>query len=109
MNNKQTKIRLVSTIALVILANLLMTNVVLAGANTRTYSDPGMGTTNPKYMFCSVPSPVLSSDSYVGCLSNTELNNSINHKVKAYSKSQVFINQTESALRENVEIISFTR
>jgi hypothetical protein len=101
MNNKQTKIRLVSTIALVILANLLMTNVVLAGANTRTYSDPGM--------FCSVPSPVLSSDSYVGCLSNTELNNSINHKVKAYSKSQVFINQTESALRENVEIISFTR
>jgi hypothetical protein len=107
--NKQTIVRLVSAVALVILANLLMTNVVLAGINTRTYSDPDLGTTNPKYIYSRASSPILASDGNAGSPLHTKLYNSIRVKVKRFAKTMAFVGQAESTSRNQIEFTSFTR
>jgi hypothetical protein len=81
---------------LVLVASLFMTNIVLAGEELTTYSDPDLGTTNPDHLVSRTAFSSLRQN--VNNIIKSELNRSTRVKVKNQFKTMCFVDQDSSEL-----------
>ena len=96
--------RFVSTVMLVILVSMFLTNIVLAGEDKRIHSDPELRTTNLDPLVSRTAFSSFWNNVNVNSTAESALNHSTRDKAKSLYKTMCYIDQASAALCSDLNI-----